>query len=31
MDIVKKIEEQGTQSGKPKNVVTISDCGEVNE
>eukprot|EP00828_Plagiopyla_frontata_P046713 TRINITY_DN83_c0_g1_i1.p1 TRINITY_DN83_c0_g1~~TRINITY_DN83_c0_g1_i1.p1 ORF type:complete len:202 (-),score=21.94 TRINITY_DN83_c0_g1_i1:79-684(-) len=29
MDVVKKIEEQGTQSGKPMKVVMISDCSEV--
>lgn len=27
MDIVKKIESFGTQSGKPTKKVTISDCG----
>lgn len=29
MDLVKKIEAQGTDSGKPKAAVTISDCGEL--
>jgi peptidylprolyl isomerase len=29
LDIVKKMEEQGTQSGKPKTDVAIADCGEL--
>lgn len=29
MDLVKKIEAQGSDSGKPKAAVTISDCGEL--
>jgi peptidylprolyl isomerase len=29
MDLVKKIETQGSDSGKPKAAVTISDCGEL--
>jgi peptidylprolyl isomerase len=29
LDIVKKMEEQGTQSGKPKTDVTIADCGQL--
>lgn len=29
MDIVKKIEANGTDSGKPKVPVTISDCGQL--
>lgn len=29
MDIVKKMEEQGTQSGKPKTEVKIADCGQL--
>ena len=29
MDIVKKIESYGSQSGKPSKKVTISDCGQL--
>jgi len=29
LDVVKKMEEQGTQSGKPKVDVTIADCGQL--
>jgi cyclophilin family peptidyl-prolyl cis-trans isomerase len=29
MDLVKKIEEQGTDSGRPKTAVVIRDCGEI--
>jgi cyclophilin family peptidyl-prolyl cis-trans isomerase len=29
MDLVKKIEGSGTDSGKPKAKVTIADCGEL--
>lgn len=29
MDVVKKMEEQGTQSGKPKTEVKIADCGQL--
>uniref|UniRef100_A0A915K443 Peptidyl-prolyl cis-trans isomerase n=1 Tax=Romanomermis culicivorax TaxID=13658 RepID=A0A915K443_ROMCU len=29
MDVVKKMEEQGTQSGKPKTDVKIADCGQL--
>jgi peptidylprolyl isomerase len=29
MDIVKKIESVGSQSGEPRDVVTIVDCGEI--
>ncbi|XP_055338460.1 peptidyl-prolyl cis-trans isomerase-like [Paramacrobiotus metropolitanus] len=29
LDIVKKMEEQGTQSGKPKSKVVIADCGQL--
>jgi peptidylprolyl isomerase len=29
LDVVKKMEEQGTQSGKPKVDVAIADCGEL--
>ena len=29
MDLVKKIEAQGSQSGKPKTSVVISDCGQL--
>ena len=29
MDLVKKIEGSGTDSGKPKAPVVITDCGEV--
>lgn len=28
-NIIKKMEESGTQSGKPKVAVVIKDCGEV--
>mmetsp|Transcript_30884 Transcript_30884/g.68191 ORF Transcript_30884/g.68191 Transcript_30884/m.68191 type:complete len:107 (+) Transcript_30884:372-692(+) len=28
-DIIKRIEATGTDSGKPKNPVTITDCGEI--
>jgi len=28
MELVKKIEGMGTQSGKPKNAVMIADCGQ---
>lgn len=31
MDIVRMIEKEGTQNGKPKNIVTISDSGEIKE
>merc|ERR1712139_405840 len=29
LDLVKAIEEKGTQSGKPSTTVVISDCGEL--
>ena len=29
MDVVKKIESEGTQSGKPKSEVMIADCGQM--
>lgn len=29
MDVVKKIESYGTQSGKPRGKITIEDCGEL--
>ena len=29
MDIVRKMEATGTDSGRPKSVVTIADCGEL--
>jgi len=29
MDVVKQIENQGTQSGKPKQEVKIADCGQL--
>lgn len=29
MDVVQKIEACGTDSGKPKVLVTITDCGEM--
>ena len=29
MDVVKKIEGEGTQSGKPKSEVAIADCGQL--
>ncbi|CAI4222023.1 unnamed protein product [Auanema sp. JU1783] len=29
MDVVKKVEEQGTQSGKPKGACVIADCGQL--
>lgn len=29
MDIVKKIESMGTQSGKTKQKITIADCGQL--
>jgi len=29
MDIVKNMEKQGTQSGKPKSSIVISDCGQL--
>jgi cyclophilin family peptidyl-prolyl cis-trans isomerase len=29
LDIVKKIEAAGTDSGRPKSPVTITDCGEL--
>jgi cyclophilin family peptidyl-prolyl cis-trans isomerase len=29
LEIVKKMEEQGTQSGKPKVDVAIADCGQL--
>jgi cyclophilin family peptidyl-prolyl cis-trans isomerase len=29
MDLVKKIEGSGTDSGKPKAPVVITDCGEL--
>lgn len=28
-DVVKRVEEQGTNSGKPKNTVTVVDSGEL--
>lgn len=31
MDVVRKIENQGTQSGRTRSKVVISDCGEVKE
>lgn len=31
MDVVSKIEKQGTQGGAPTSVVTITDCGEVKD
>jgi hypothetical protein len=29
MDVVKKIEGLGSQSGKTKGTITIKDCGEI--
>jgi hypothetical protein len=29
MDVVKNIEGQGSQSGKPSNDVVIADCGQL--
>ena len=29
MDVVKQIEEQGSQSGQPKQKIVIEKCGEV--
>jgi cyclophilin family peptidyl-prolyl cis-trans isomerase len=29
MDLVKKIEDSGSESGKPKAPIVISDCGEL--
>lgn len=29
MDVIKKIESFGTQSGKPKKSVSIADCGQL--
>lgn len=29
MDVVKKMEKQGSQSGKPKTEVKIADCGQL--
>merc|ERR1712115_376919 len=29
MDVVKKIEAQGTQSGKPKSAIAIANCGQL--
>jgi len=29
MDVVQKVEAQGSQSGKPKNAVVIKECGQV--
>jgi len=29
LDIVKKMENEGTQSGKPKCEVKIADCGQL--
>ena len=29
LDILKKIEEQGSRNGAPRSVVTIKDCGEI--
>jgi hypothetical protein len=29
MDIVRKMEATGTDSGRPNKVVTIADCGEL--
>jgi hypothetical protein len=29
MDVIKKVEAIGSQSGKPSQVVTITDCGEM--
>jgi cyclophilin family peptidyl-prolyl cis-trans isomerase len=29
MDLVKKIERYGSQSGKVKELITIADCGEL--
>lgn len=29
MDVVQKIEACGTDSGKPKVLVTITDCGQM--
>jgi cyclophilin family peptidyl-prolyl cis-trans isomerase len=29
MDVVRKIEAEGSQSGKPKNAVVIKECGQV--
>jgi cyclophilin family peptidyl-prolyl cis-trans isomerase len=29
MDLVKKIESYGSQSGKVKELITIADCGEL--
>lgn len=31
MDLVKKIEQLGTDSGKPSGLVKIVDCGELSE
>jgi peptidylprolyl isomerase len=31
MDVVKKIEAIGSQSGQPREKVTITDCGEISE
>jgi peptidylprolyl isomerase len=31
MDVVKAIEAQGTQSGRPRRTVTIVDCGEIED
>ena len=31
MEVVSKIEKQGTQSGAPRSVVSITDCGEIKE
>lgn len=31
MDVVKKIEAQGTETGKPKKTVKIVDCGEIKQ
>jgi len=29
IDVVSKIESEGTKNGKPKKTVTIADCGEL--
>lgn len=29
LDVIKKVEAVGTQSGRPQQTVTIKDCGEI--
>merc|ERR1712142_1167958 len=29
MELVRKIENQGTRSGRPRQAITISDCGQI--